>query len=37
MTEWMVEHWLLEGMLTICGGVILAFILIRLAKFLDRD
>jgi hypothetical protein len=37
MTDWMVEHWFLEAVLTIVGGLILAKILCILADFMDRD
>lgn len=37
MTDWMMEHWFLEAVLTIVGGLILARILCILADYMDRD
>ena len=37
MTEWMVEHWMVEAVLCIVAGFILAKILCILADFMDRD
>ena len=37
MTEWMMEHWVVEAVLTIAGAFILARILCVLADLMDRD
>jgi len=37
MTEWMMEHWVVEGMLCIAVGFILAKIVCILADLMDRD
>jgi len=37
MTEWMVEHWMVEAVLCVVVGFILARILCVLADYLDRD
>jgi hypothetical protein len=37
MTEWMTEHWVLEAVLMMVAGFILAKILCVLADFMDRD
>ena len=37
MTEWMTEHWFIEAVLTIAGGIILAKILCIVADLMDRD
>jgi hypothetical protein len=37
MTEWMVEHWVVEAVLCITVGFILAKILCKLAELMDRD
>lgn len=37
MTEWVVEHWFIEAILTIIGGLILAKIFCVLAELLDRN
>lgn len=37
MTEWMVAHWVVEAVLTIVGGLILARVLCVLADYMDRD
>ena len=37
MTEWMMEHWFVEAVLTIAGAFILARILCVLADLMDKD
>ena len=37
MTEWMMEHWVVEAVCTIVGGLLLARVLCMLAEFMDRD
>ena len=37
MTDWMMEHWVIEAVLTITGGLILAKILCIVADLMDRD
>jgi hypothetical protein len=37
MTDWMVEHWVVEGMGTICAALLLVYIVIKLAELMDRD
>ena len=37
MTDWMMEHWFLEAVLTIVVGLILARNLCILADYMDRD
>jgi hypothetical protein len=37
MTDWMMEHWVIEAVLTIAGGLILAKILCIVADLMDRD
>ena len=37
MTEWMVEHWVIEAVLCIAVGLILARVLCVLADLMDRD
>ena len=37
MTEWMVDHWVIEAVMCIIVGFILARLLCFLADFMDRD
>ena len=37
MTDWMLEHWFVEGVLTIVVAAILVKFLCVLADFMDRD
>ena len=37
MTEWMMEHWFIEAVGTIGACLILVWILIKLAKLMDKD
>jgi len=37
MTEWMMEHWFIEGVLTIVIAGILVKFLCILAEIMDRD
>jgi hypothetical protein len=37
MTTWMIEHWVVEAVICILVGFILAQILCVLARFMDRD
>ena len=37
MTDWMVEHWIVEAVACIVVGFILARVLCVLADFLNRD
>ena len=37
MSDWMVEHWVVEASLCIAIGFILARILCKLAELMDRD
>jgi hypothetical protein len=37
MSEWMTEHWFIEGILTMVVAIILVKFLCILADFMDRD
>jgi hypothetical protein len=37
MTEWMVEHWIIEAVLFMAIGFLLAKVVCILADFLNRD